>query len=93
MFSFFFFAVGDNLAKEIICNPREVLVVNDSNYSQVSVFTLQPVTEQDVIRHTNALGGRSPPGFDSISVKILKNNSLVCAKPILSLVNFEYCNR
>lgn len=55
----------------------------------MSVFTLHPVTEQDVIRHAAALRGGSAPGFHGISANILKDNMFYFSNPILHLVNLS----
>lgn len=88
-----FFAVGYILAKEMRCNPIEALVVCDANYSLGSYFTLHPVTEQDIIRHSAALGDGSIRCFDAFQLTFLKTTFSIFLNLFLQLVNLSIATR
>lgn len=86
-FNTFFASVGYNLASSI--NSSGPPIINDADYRQDTVFTLQTVTELDVIRHVYSLRGGSAPGFDGVSADVLKENVNSLSKPLLHIINLS----
>lgn len=86
-FNTYFSAVGQNLANAI--NGGGDPVVRDSDYSLNSNFTLNTVTEQDIVRYVSSLRGGSAPGHDGFSAKALKENIHILTTPLQHIINLS----
>ncbi|KAG8316847.1 hypothetical protein J6590_040102 [Homalodisca vitripennis] len=64
-----------------------VPVVCDSNYWLSTEFTLQTVTEHDVIRQVNGLRRGSAPGMVGVSTNRFKESIDVISQQLTRLIN------
>jgi hypothetical protein len=80
-----FASVGSVLADQI--QPNAPIVVDDADHAVDAVFTLQPVTREQLIMIVSSLRGGSSPGWDGISTKFVKENINELIEPIMHITN------
>src|SRR5436190_23975950 len=86
-FNTYFSQVGCNLAKAI--NSRGPVVVDDSDYSVLTTFTMTTINDNDLARHVTSLRGNSAPGYDCISADFLKQHLTFLSKPLIHIINMS----
>ncbi len=87
-FNTYFVNVGSNLANALPARGGP-LVVDDTVFSTRHVFTLEPVTEDQVVQCVGEMRGNSAPGFDDISTKFLKQHLIHLVKPLIHIINLS----
>jgi hypothetical protein len=80
----FFVGVGESLASKV---PVVDSVVDDESHKAQSVFSLVPVTEEQLASCVRELRGGSAPGEDGIAANIIKDNFELIKYPLLHVVN------
>lgn len=86
IFNVYFANVGKNMAAKIIPEPPfSHTEVKSSNKSEIKT-----ITEAEILLTINEMKGGSAPGFDGISVEILKNISQHITKPLSHLINLSF---
>lgn len=89
IFNSFFANVGKNLAKNINkpFNPKTQTIENVQNQNYLSKF--ETTSESEILKIIEGMKGGSSPGFDNISVHILKSMKIHLVKPITHLINLS----
>lgn len=84
-FNNYFSQVGSNLADAL--NPTGPMVIDDSNFSIDSEFSLNTITEEELATYVGDLRGGSAPSYDNGSADFLKINFKVLSRPLLYIIN------
>lgn len=86
-FNTYFRQIGKKMASKII--PPNVKFDVEKNKNNMSMF-LRAINENELIIQINSLKNNSAPGWDGITVQILKDNHLCLLQPLLHLVNLIF---
>ena len=83
----YFASVGSRLAESIA--PAGPPQVRDVDHPVNSVFTLRPVTREEIFEIVHKMKGGSAPGWDGIPSEIYKKNIDVLIQPIHYIINLS----
>lgn len=90
IFNEYFANVGKKMAEKIVSEER---FTQNSEAKSTNQTKITDITEKEVLLIINDMRGGSAPGFDGISVEILKTISQHIAKPLTHLINLSLSSR
>ena len=88
-FCHFFSNIDSNLAKIIPSTPSRSPESYLANQNNLSSFSLDPVTDDEVVKFTKAFSNGKAAGYDNIPMSIIQNTIQTLSSPLSYIINLS----